>query len=113
MDLVIEKLNSIERRHIAERSEIIESLPTSGVELVKEEEAKNKELALQLKLARQQMEHLTHQLNQQQIRVKQEADSRMRILAKKKQVKRELKQKSKINESLELEILRLRVQLQE
>merc|ERR1712087_459898 len=109
MDQVIEKLNSIERRHVAERSEILESLPTIGVELVKEQQSKNDQLEKQLKLAQEQMNFLTHQLQQEKLRVKQEADARQRILEKKKKFKRRLNKKNKVNESLELELLRLRI----
>eukprot|EP00463_Aulacantha_scolymantha_P004359 TRINITY_DN5465_c0_g1_i1.p1 TRINITY_DN5465_c0_g1~~TRINITY_DN5465_c0_g1_i1.p1 ORF type:complete len:184 (+),score=19.45 TRINITY_DN5465_c0_g1_i1:300-851(+) len=92
MDEVIEQLKLIEMRYVADRSEIIESLTSEGSELVHEEKNKNRELQRQLKLAQKQIEHLSLQLNQPQMNTKEELNTINCLIAKKKRLKRELKQ---------------------
>jgi len=110
MDQVIEKLNSIERRHIEKRSEIIETMNSAGTELLKEENLKNYELKRQLVIKQEQLEHLIHQTNQ----CKQKKGGTFdRELTKKKQFKREWKLQVKKNQSLQLELQHLRRLLEE
>lgn len=114
MDQVIEILNSIERRHIAERSEVIETMTPAGIALVKEEQAKNLELKQQLAMMRDQVDHLSCKLKQRNQRILVErGELNTHHVIKKKQLKRELKQQTKRNKALELQMLRLSVQMED